>query len=150
MPQEYKLPTALETLPADYWFPKFVISGLLLISVPLFFDIQNPNSGLVCAFILFISLVMMSLTRVKPEAEKLMYRRFFRWKSIDYSDIARCKTFWILGYIKPKQYIFPWGGMCFVLPRDTQYDYRWNKSIIGYICNKAGISPDGRGRDDHC
>jgi len=144
MPQEYKFPTALETMPADYWFPKFVMSGLLLISIPSFFDMQNPNSGLVCTLILLVSFTMMSLTRVKPEAERLMYRRFFRWKSIDYSEIARCKTFWILGYIKPKQYIFPWGGMYFVLPRHAQNDYRWDKSIIGFIREKAEIFPLGR------
>jgi hypothetical protein len=31
--------------------------------------------------------------------------------------------------------------MYFVLPRDGQYDYRWDRSIIGFIRNKAGISP---------
>jgi len=141
MAQEYKLPTALETLPSDYWFPKFVISGLLLISIPLFFDMQNPNSGPASAVIVLVSFMTMSLTRVKPEAERLMYRRFFHWKSIDYAEIERCNTFWILGYIKPKQYIFPWGGMYFALPRDTEGDHRWNKSIIEFIRNKAGISP---------
>jgi hypothetical protein len=88
-----------------------------------------------------VSFMTMSLTRVKPEAERLMYRRFFRWKSIDYAEIERCNTFWILGYIKLKQYIFPWGGMYFVLPRDTECDHRRNESIIEFIRNKAGISP---------
>ena len=145
MGKEFKLPTTLETLPADYWFPKFVISGLLLISIPLFFDLQNPNSGLACIFILFVSFMMMSLTRVKPETEKLMYRRFFQWKCREYSEIARCNTFWILGYIKAKRYIFPWGRIYFVLPRDTQYDYRWDRNIISFIRDKAGISHQIRG-----
>jgi hypothetical protein len=139
MNDEYKFPTALETMPADYWFPKYVISSLLLAGTWLSFNVENPNSGLVCAALLLISFMMMSVTRVKPEAGSLMYRRLFRWKPLEYSEISRCGTFWILGYIRAKRYIFPWGGIYFVLPRDAEYDYRWDRSIVSFIRDKAGI-----------
>jgi hypothetical protein len=143
MHDEYKFPTALETMPADYWFPKYVMSSLLLACTWIFFNVENPNSGLVCAPLLLLSFMMMSVTRVKPGAESLMYRRLFRWKPLEYPNITGCGTFWILGYVRAKRYIFPWGGIYFVLPRDAEYDYRWDKNIVSFIRGKAGI-PDSK------
>src|SRR5258708_4759353 len=139
MNDEYRFPTALETMPADYWFPKYVMSSLLLACTLLTLNVENPNSGLVCAPLLLVSFMMMSVTRVKLEGESLKYRRLFQWKPLDYSEITRCGTFWILGYIRAKRYIFPWGGIYFVLPRDAEYDYRWDRKIVSFIRGKAGI-----------
>jgi hypothetical protein len=140
MVEEYKLPTALETVPLDYWFPKFVISGVLLISAPSFFTRENPPSVFVCAFFLSLSFMLMSLTRVKPELEAVKYRRFFQWKPLQYSEITECGTFWILGFVRSKQYVMPWGRIYFVLPRDRGFDWRWDTGIILFIRNKAGLS----------
>jgi hypothetical protein len=128
---------------ADYWFPKFVMSGLLLIMGRSFFDWEHPASIIGCAIPVSMALMMSSLTRVKPEAEELMYRRFFQWKPIDYSEIVECNAFWALGFVRAKQYVFPWGGIYFVLPRDRQHDYRWDRNIVSFIRDKAGISPLG-------
>jgi predicted ABC-type exoprotein transport system permease subunit len=143
MTEEYKLPSALETMPVDYWFPKFVISSLLLISVPLFFNEEHPLSAIVCMFLLILSLMFMSLTRIKPEAEVVRYRRFFRWQAIPYTEVIACDTFWILGSIRSKRHIFPWGRIYFVLPRGGQEDYRWDKGIISFMRRKAGLIERG-------
>src|SRR5260370_153351 len=125
MPEEYKLPTALETVSADYWFPKFVMGSVLLYPAYDSFSVERPPSVFISAFLFALSFTMMWLTRVKPEAEILKYRRFSRWKSLQYSEIVGCNAFWVLGLVKTRQYIFPFGRIYFVLPRDRKYDYRW-------------------------
>jgi hypothetical protein len=139
MATEYKPPTALETLSADYWFPKFVMSSLLLFATFSFFNREYPLSGIVCVLFLTMSFAMMSLTRIKPEAEVVKYRRFFQWRPIPYSEIPKCGQFWILGFIRAKEYISPWGKIYFMLPRDRQYDYRWDREIITFIRSKASL-----------
>jgi hypothetical protein len=139
MDPEYRLPTALETLSVDYWFPKFVMSSLLLFCAWSSFDKERPPSGIICALFLAMSLAMILLTRIKPEAEVVKYRRLYQWRPIPYSEISRCGTFWILGFIQTKKRIFTWGRIYFVLPRDRQHDYHWDEEIISFIRNKAGL-----------
>ena len=117
MPDEYRLPTETETLSADYWFPKFIISTLLFLACPLFLNQERPLSIIVSAILVIGGLLLLSLTRIKPEAEVMKYRRFFHWKSEPYSEITGCSTFWILGLISTKRYIFPLGLV--VLPSKT-------------------------------
>lgn len=139
MTDEYKFPTTLETLSADYWFPKFVMGTFLLYAAYVFFSVEHPASIFVCGFAFSLSFTLLWLTRVKPEAEELKYRRLFQWKSLAYSDIIDCKTFWVWGCIKSKQYNFPFGCIYFPLPRDREYDYRWDKGIIAFIRGKAAL-----------
>jgi len=140
MADEYKFPTALETLSADYWFPKFVMGGVLLYPAYDSFSVEHPASIFGSILLFSLSFTFLWLTRIKPEAEELKYRRLFQWKSLPYSQIIDCKTSWVWGRIKTKQYNFPFGGIYFVLPRDRKYDYRWDKEIISYIRSKAGLS----------
>lgn len=137
MPEEYKLPTDLETMSVDYWFPKFVMSFLLFFAAPLFLDRERPLSVVVVAIFVTGGFFFLSLTRVKPEADVIKYRRFFQWQPIPYSEISGCSTFWILGFISTRRYIFPLGVIVFVLPRDRENDYRWDKEIVLFLRNKA-------------
>ena len=137
MPDEYRLPTELETLSADYWFPKFIVSPLLFLASPLFLNKERPLSLIISAIFVIGGLLLLSLTRIKPEAEVLKYRRLFRWRSETYSEITGCSTFWILGCISTRRYIFPLGLIVFVLPREKEQDYRWDREIVLFIRNKV-------------
>ena len=82
MADEYKLPTALETLDPSYWGPKFVMSGVLLYVIWDSFSVAYPLRFMVLIPLLFVSFGTMSVTRVKPGKDKLMYRRFFVWRPL--------------------------------------------------------------------
>jgi hypothetical protein len=139
MGDEYKFPTALETFSSDYWFPKFVMGSLLLYPAFDWFRLDHPASIFPCGLMLSFSLTFLWLTRIKPEAEALKYRRLFEWKSIPYSEIIGCSTFWIWGFIKTKQFNFPFGRIYFPLPRDQKYGHRWDKGIISFVRTKARL-----------
>ena len=127
------LPTELETMSVDYWFPKFVMSTLLLAACPLFLNREHPLSFIISAGSAVGGLLLLSLTRVKPETDVIKYRRFFRWRPKPYSQITGCSAFWILGFISTREYVFPLGLIVFVLPREKKRDYRWDKGIIYFI-----------------
>ncbi len=142
MADEHKLPSALEIFSPDspdYWFPKFIMGSLLLCLAFACFRLDHPASIFPCGFILSLSLTFLWLTRIKPEAEELKYRRLFEWKSIPYSEIIGCSTFWVWGFIKTKQYRFPFGRVYFPLPRNQKYGHRWDRGIISFIRSKAGL-----------
>jgi hypothetical protein len=80
MGDEYKFPTAMETFSSDYWFPKFVMGSLLLYPACDSFTAEHPGSIFASAFLFWLSVTFMWLTRMKPEAEELKYRRLFQWK----------------------------------------------------------------------
>jgi hypothetical protein len=142
MGDEHKFPSALEIFSPgspDYWFPKFVMGGPLLYFAFDSFRLDHPASIVPCGLILSLSLTFLLLTRIKPEAEEQKYRRLFEWKAIPYSEIIGCSTFWIWGFIKTKQYRFPFGRIYFPLPHDQRYGHRWDKGIISFIRSKAGL-----------
>ena len=140
MANEYKFPTALETFSADYWFPKFVMGPALLYSAYIFFNAEHPLSAIAAALPFSLSLTFVWLSRVKRDAETLKYRRLFQWRSLPYSEIIGCSTFWVWGLIKTRHYNFPFGRIYFALPRDRTYDYRWDKGIISFIRSKTGLT----------
>ena len=140
MAEDYKLPTALETMPADYWWPKFVMSGVCLFVGFNSYNHEHSLSIFVSILFFTLGLAMLSLTRIKPEPESLKYRRFFQWKKLAYSEIEQCAAFWVLGFVRPKHWIFPSGSIWFHLPRDRKYDWRWDHGIISFIRRKAGLS----------
>jgi hypothetical protein len=140
MQAEFKLPTELETMPIDYWFPKFVISVLFLLAAPMFLSLEHPLSAVIVILFVLAGFLLLSITRVKPELESVKYRRFFRWKSMSYSEVNGCYGFWILGFLSADSYIFPWGPAIFVLPRSRETDLRWDKNIISFIKHKISAA----------
>lgn len=116
MPQPYEYPTALETLSADHWWPKFVMGPLLLFVAYGTLNSAYPWSSVVSLGFFLAACALMSLTRIKPEPEALKYRRLFRWRPLSYSDIRNCDTFSVFGFIRARPMIFPLGefGLSFL------------------------------------
>lgn len=138
--EAYILPTALETLSPDYWWTKFVMAPICLCLAYGSFSKKLPLSGLVSVIFLALGFLLLSLTRIKPENEAVKYRRFFQWRALSYSEITGCGDFWVLGFVRAKQRIFPWGSIWFVLPRNRRDAWRWDFGVISFIRSKAGLS----------
>src|ERR1700726_3629566 len=109
--KEYSLKSA--TFGFKYWFGLFFCGmGLLL------FNREHPYASAFISLPFFIlGFFFLSVVRVKLEATGVKYRRWFRWRAVSYSEIRDCGESWVYGYIRPRQYAFPWGRIYFIRPQ---------------------------------
>jgi hypothetical protein len=79
------------------------------------------------------------VARVKPEAEVLKYRAWFRWHAIPYPDIVDCGESWVFGYVKGRSFLLPWGKFYFVRGYADDSLFGRDKKVVSSICKRAGI-----------
>jgi hypothetical protein len=81
-----------------------------------------------------------SVARVKPEKEVVKYRRWLRWRVVSYTEIRECGESWVYGYIRLRQYAFPFGRIYFLRPHSSDSLFGWDKEIISTIRARAQIA----------
>lgn len=132
--RETSLNTA--TLVFKYWFGVFFCGSSLFL-----FNKQHPyGTGVVCLGFFILGTFFLSVARVRLEGTVLEYWRWFRWHTVSYSEIRECGEFWVYGYIRPRQYAFPWGSVYFVRPQSSDSFFGWDKEIISTIRARAAIA----------
>jgi hypothetical protein len=105
------------------------------------FNKQHPyGTGFICLGFIILGLFFLSVARVRPEREVVKYRNWFRWRTVSYSEIQDCGESWVLGYIKCRRYLFPWGKIYFVRGSADDSLFGLDKKVISSIRNRAGIS----------
>jgi hypothetical protein len=116
--------------------------GLGFCGMGLFlFNREHPYASVSISLGFFIlGFFFLSVARVKPEKEVVKYRRWFRWHAVSYSEIRECGESWVYGYIKLRQYVFPWGTIYFVRPYSSDSLFGWDTEIISTIRRRAQIA----------
>ena len=104
------------------------------------FNGQHPyGTGLICLGFFILGAFFLSVTRVRLEGTEVKYRRWLRWHALPYSEIQECGEFWVYGYIRPRQFAFPWGRIYFVRPNASDSRFRLYQDMISAIRSKANI-----------
>jgi hypothetical protein len=79
--------------------------------------------------LLLLATFLASAAQIRPERDRLRYRRFLKWEELPYSAIVRCEVgAWPgVGFLKLRRFLPPWGKLYFVIethdgwpPRGTQ------------------------------
>jgi hypothetical protein len=100
-----------------------ILAGILLAKAPT----TRPAGLVLCAVVIVLGAVQFVVVGlVKPTEECLFYRRFFKWRRIEYSDIVKCgrpifPLFWGLHYLKLRNFEPPLGRLYFVQCHPFQY-----------------------------
>jgi hypothetical protein len=146
MENKYRLPSALETLNVDYLLFKFGFGPLMIYFGITGFHLSHPIlSAVFCIPVLTAGIFFfMTITRVKPEADALAVRRFFRWHRLTYSEIKECDDNLFLpfiGSVRLKPYVLLFGKIYFWIPVSAHTN-RIDKELIPYIRHRAGLAPD--------
>jgi hypothetical protein len=115
--------------------------GLFFCGLGLFlFNGQHPyGTGLVCLGFLILGAFFLSVTRVGLGDTEVRYRRWLRWHALPYSEIRECGESWVYGYIRPRQFAFPWGRIYFARPNAFDSFFGLDKEVISAIRSKANI-----------
>jgi hypothetical protein len=115
--------------------------GLFCCGFGLFlFNVQHPyGTGLVCLGFFVLGAFFLSVARIKLEGTEVKYRRWLRWHALPYSQIRDCGESWVYGYIRPRQFAFPWGRIYFVRPNASDSLFGLDKEMISAIRSKANI-----------
>jgi hypothetical protein len=122
-------------LALDRFFGLFVLAFGLLI-----FDSQHfVGTGMVCLGLFTLATFFPTSARVRLEGSRIIYRRWFRWRAVAYSEIRDCGEFWIYGYIKANRFTRPWGRIYLVRPSSSQSLFGLDKEIISTIRSRAHI-----------
>jgi hypothetical protein len=104
------------------------------------FNREHPYASGFISVAFFISgAFFLSVGRVKPEKEVIKYQRWISWRVIAYSEIRDCGVSWVFGYIRLREYVFPWGRLFFVRPHSADSLFGWDKELISTIRSKAHI-----------
>jgi hypothetical protein len=146
MENNYRLPSGLETLSVDYLLSRFVFGPVMIYFGITIFHLSHPIlSGIFSITFLIVGIFFfMTITRVKPEADALAVRRFFRWNRLVYSQIKECDDNLFLpfiGSVRLKPYVPLFGKIYFWIPVSA-YTNRIGKELIPYIRHRAGLAPD--------
>lgn len=96
-------------------------------------------TGLICVPFLALGAFFLSVTRIELEGKNVKYRRWIHWHVLPYSEIRDCGEFWVYGYIRPRQFAFPWGRIYFVRPNASDSFFGLDKEMISTIRSKAHI-----------
>lgn len=105
-----------------------------------FFNRQHAYiTGLICVSFLALGAFFLSVTRIELEGENVKYRRWTRWHVLPCSEIRGCGESWVYGYIRPRQFAFPWGRIYFLRPYASDSFFGLDKKMITTIRSKANI-----------
>ncbi|HET6931063.1 MAG TPA: hypothetical protein VFI45_12140 [Candidatus Acidoferrum sp.] len=96
---------------------------------------------------------------VKPSDECLFYRRFRKWRRIEYSDIVKCgrpvfPLFWGLHYLRLRNFEPPLGRLYFALYQPAKFgsQYELDRALVEHIRERIpqgnlpleALPPDGQ------
>ena len=106
----------------------------------LLFNREHPlGTGIVCLGFFLLGGFFLSVTRIRLEGTEVKYQRWLRWHALPYSEIQECGESWVFGYIKPRQFAFPWGKIFFVRPNASDSFFGLDKEMISTIRSRANI-----------
>ena len=132
---------AYETSQKNSLFVSYGMGLFFCLFGTLFFTKEHPYaSGCISLGFIIVGIFFLSIARVKPEAEALKYRVWFRWHAIPYSEIVDCGESWVFGYVKGRTFLRPWGKIYFARGYADDSLFGWDKKVISSICKKAGIA----------
>lgn len=97
--------------------PAIFISGgfLLAVSPPI-----RPAGIVLCSMIMLMGVIQfIAVGLVRPAEECVFYKRFFKWRRVEYTDIVECgraifPPFFGLRYLRLSKFQWPFGKLCFV------------------------------------
>jgi len=97
--------------------PAIFTSGGFLLAMS---SSTRPAGVVLCSIIMLMGLIQfMTVGLVRPTQECLLYKRFFKWRRVEYSDIVDCgraffPLFWGLDYLRLRKFQPPFGKLYFV------------------------------------
>jgi hypothetical protein len=122
-----------------FWLPAILMAGALAMCLP---PAKPASVALGVVWGLLVLAVFWNTVLVKPEQDYLLYRRFFKWQRLEYTDIARCgRALFPIGlyYLKPRRFMPPLGKLYFVpyTPGYTGFGRtKVSRELLGYIRNR--------------
>jgi hypothetical protein len=93
-----------------------IFAGSFLAKAPA----TRPAGVILCALVILLGIVQFVVVGlVKPTEECLLYRRFIKWRRIEFSEIVKCgrpifPLFWGLHYLRLRDFEPPLGRLYFV------------------------------------
>jgi hypothetical protein len=115
-------------------------AALTSVAAVSLFNREHPLSAVLFSLpLLILAFFFFTVAQLKLDGGKLRYRRWFRWQTISYSEISACGEFWIYGYVRPRQFVFPWGRIYFARPQSAVSWVGWDKEIIDTIRSRARL-----------
>lgn len=96
------------------WLPAIFLAGAILICLP---PAKPAGVALGALLGIFTVAAFWSIVVVTPRQECLLYRRFLRWKRLEYRDIVKCGRALLLPglyYLKLRHYEPPLGKLYYV------------------------------------
>lgn len=104
------------------------------------FNRSHPyGTGVFCIFFFVGATFFLSVVRITLEGNEIRYRRWLRSHRVPYSEIRECGEFWVFGYIRPREYAFPWGRIYFARPYSSNSLFGWDNEIISIIRSRASL-----------
>ena len=118
---------------------------LLAVSPP-----TRPAGAVLCSMIMLMGVIQfIAVGLVRPTEECLFYKRFFKWRRVEYSDIVDCgravfPPFWGLHYLKLSKFQAPFGKLYFAQyhPAPLFSQWRLDRQMIEEIRTRI------KGKDD--
>ena len=107
-------PTDVTTFIAKIWLPAMLFAAAVLICLP---PVRPVGLALGAFLGIFALSAFWSVVLVSPQQGHLLYRRFLRWKRLEYGDVARCGRALVfpgLYYLKLRDYEPPLGKLYYI------------------------------------
>jgi hypothetical protein len=105
-------------LVAKFWAPLLCIAA----SVLVFGEDFLTTRFLLAIPLLIAALFGVSLAILEVRDGVLRYRRLFKWATIPADEIVGARLEWppVIGSIRLKRFLFPWGRLYFILDKSTE------------------------------
>jgi len=131
-------------------FPLMLWFGVL----GLYHPPEKPGGLILLGLLALLSLFFFTLALIVPTDRYLEYKRFIQWRTISYKEVSKCgrSVFPLVGYIKLKRFLPPWGRLYFVFytPSAPFFGRAEQEAILEHIQDKiagraeAGTAEAGR------
>src|SRR5207302_9591978 len=109
---------------------------------------EKPGGLILLGLLALLSLFFFTLALIVPTDRYLEYKRFIQWRTISYKEVSKCgrSVFPLVGYIKLKRFLPPWGRLYFVFytPSAPFFGRAEQEAILEHIQDKiAGRAEAG-------
>ena len=109
---------------------------------------EKPGGLILLGLLALLSLFFLTLALIVPTDRYLEYKRFIQWRTISYKEVSKCgrSIFPLVGYIKLKRFLPPWGRLYFVFytPSAPFFGRAEQEAILEHIQDKiAGRAEAG-------
>src|SRR5262249_1121249 len=122
--------------PSNVFVLKYYAPAILLGCTYVFWSVGFRWAQLVILVPLILGAVFhASLAILEIRDGTIRYRRLFRWLRVSYDEIVNCGVSWGIGvgYIRLKEFLFPWGKLYFVLDQNEKLLGRGAHPLLRYI-----------------